>query len=134
MSVDIIPKTGSPMDVPNSAWGFILEFGSRCGWRPAGTDPPAEYDEPSPWPGTYIPAVGQLISSADAAAFGEAITQGLRSPRLGELLSDVEETLHAEMVGHGYADVPKSRVTDKTLVMLRRFADLAKASGGFRIE
>ena len=134
MSVDITAKNGAQMDMTNVAWRFVLEFGRGCGWQSLGTSRPDWYKENEPWDKSYDPAMGQHISSKDASALAEAVARGLGSRQLQDLLSRTAQSLDAHVARLGYNDDVKTRVSDRTIEMLRQFAELAKSSGGFRIE
>ncbi|MGA2442112.1 MAG: hypothetical protein ABSH08_14250, partial [Tepidisphaeraceae bacterium] len=124
MSVDINAKSGGALNVTNVAWRFVLEFARRCGWNSPGTYPPTSYTDAQPWDGTYDPAMGQFVSDADAASLGEAVKKGLGKPDLSDLLSQTAESLTAQVRRCG-DDAPAARVTEKTVVMLQHFAELA---------
>src|SRR5947207_1148575 len=133
MSVDITPATGEPVDISNVGWSCTLDFAKRNGWLPSGTAEPADYDEEDPWDGCYDPAMGQMISNADAVALGEAIKRGLASDRRDELLRQGADSLTAEMRQAGYTAEPV-QVTEKSIKWLHEFSDLAVRSGAFRID
>jgi hypothetical protein len=134
MSVDITAKNGAQMNMTNVAWRLVLEFGRGCGWQSLGTSRPDWHKENEPWDKSYDPAMGQHISSNDASALAEAVARGLGSRQLQDLLSRTAQSLDAHVARLGYNDDVKTRVSDRTIDMLRQFAELAKSSGGFRIE
>lgn len=134
MSVDIAAMNGAALNVTNAAWRFVLEFSRRQGWNPLGTSKPDWFGDAEPWDGGYDPAMGQDISPEDAAAFGEALDRGLRNPNLQDVLAQVQRDMNARMKKVGYEESARGEVTEKTILMLRKLAELARGSGGFRIE
>ncbi len=133
MSVDITAKNGAGLNVTNVAWRFVVEFGRQCGWNPTGTSKPDWYSDAEPWDGTYDPAMGQFVSDVDAASLSQAVTRGLNGAQIRDVLSKVIESLNAHAANVGYKNGPAASASDKTIDMLRQFAELAKSSGGFYI-
>jgi hypothetical protein len=134
MSVDIFATNGESFDVNNVGWRFILEFGRHNGWIPCGTTQPLEYVEANAWDGSYDPAMGQFVLANDATSLGEAIARGLKDSNLSGILSAVTERLTEHAGSLGFEGGPAARVTDKTIRMLWQFVEVARNSGGFRIE
>jgi hypothetical protein len=65
----------------NRGWALVLKLGYDFGWRPRGTEAPANWQAvpAEPWAGKkwngadYFSCRGQLVSALDAASLGEAL-------------------------------------------------------------
>jgi hypothetical protein len=65
--------------MPLRGWQLILSIARLYGWKAHGTEPNPFWDGPleSEWNGAYVPAVGQLMTRADAYALVAALERAL---------------------------------------------------------
>jgi hypothetical protein len=80
LGFDLTNEKGSYLRFSPSGWALALTLAEAYGWVPAGTTLP-EYGglAGQPWSGEYATNEGQQISSADAAALGEACARAIAS-------------------------------------------------------
>lgn len=108
MGMHLVNKQQEEYGFSVMSWYKLLNLGFMCGWVPAGTLPPTDYDDDEDWDGRYHSGEGQWITHEDALALAASLEGGLddipdldlgepiRKPlRLGEfdLYLNEEETI-----------------------------------------
>src|SRR5262245_6395263 len=78
MSVHLVNKAQEEFGYSILSWYKVLNLAFICGWVPAGTLPPADWDaDMEDWDGRYHTSDGQWITAEDAERFAGALEAGL---------------------------------------------------------
>jgi hypothetical protein len=84
MGMHLVNKQQNEYGFSVMSWYKVLNLAFMCGWIPAGTLPPADYDDDEAgdteyreWDGRYHSGEGQWITREDALAFAAALEAGL---------------------------------------------------------
>jgi hypothetical protein len=77
MGMHLVNKAQDEFGISILSWYKVLNLAYICGWVPAGTVAPEDWESESPWDGRYHSSDGQWITSEDAARFADALANGL---------------------------------------------------------
>lgn len=90
MGYDLENGVGRTWGTNSPGWRLALHLAKQFGWRPAGTEPPAERDPGRPWDGRYFGNEGQRVSEIDARNLRAALLATLDSPEFHQLVVDFQ--------------------------------------------
>jgi hypothetical protein len=90
VAYDFEGSDGSVVGLTSIGWWLARGLAERFGWRPAGTEPPDDWDAGRPWDGSYTGNSGQLVAAPDARRLAVGLRVALAAPEFGELVGEFE--------------------------------------------
>jgi len=137
MGYDLSNSAGAYERFTVAGWELALAVAEGYGWQPAGTPPPATWDEASRgrWDNDYFRNEGQEVSPADAASLAAALERAIASADFIERTQRTWDELTAPVIVEFPRDVaPMSR--EDAEGFRKRLAGLAAFAcrGAFVIE
>jgi hypothetical protein len=73
----LVNKTEEVLAISTISWYKVLNLARICGWAPAGTVTPIDWDCEDKWDGRYHSNDGQWVTDADAMGIAAALINGL---------------------------------------------------------
>jgi len=118
MTVDLNNQQGNHINITNIGWSKVLTLACYYGWQPAGTLPPASWDEAEePWdPLDYSFHNHQTVTKEDALAIADALARAYENmPEVGEIPRPFIAKKSQEALGHVMAWGESLRVLSDVL-------------------
>jgi hypothetical protein len=87
MGYDFEGADGCEWGTTSVGWWLARHLAERFGWRPAGPQPPEDWDTERPWSGEYTGNSGQRVTALDAAGLAAGLRAAVASPAFDSLVT-----------------------------------------------
>ena len=93
MGYDLTNSSDDAHQWKSIGWWYLLNLARHCGWKPAGTAPSDECEDPQSWDGNYFHNDGQVVTAPDASALADSLEQLLSNPAREQVAATVGQRM-----------------------------------------